>query len=344
MIRQKVHDVLCRVQSAPPLSEDLETLLSLSDPDEVGFLHATACAVRDVYCQKRIALRALIEVSSVCRNSCLYCGLNRYNGKASRYSMTKDELLQCVESAVDQGIKTVVIQSGEDGKPTETIERTIALLKKHFPLAITLSLGERPYEDYHAWKQAGADRYLLRIESTDEKLYRSLHTDRILATRLECLEHLQKLGYQVGSGIMVGFPGQTISIIARDIQFFCKNQFAMIGIGPFIPHPQTPLANSLKGDLLLTLNTVAVIRITTKYPWMPATTALGSLDRDYRLEGLLAGANVIMPSFTSPRYKSQYAIYPNKHAETDSPDSLEQLAKRANLVIDYGRCDSLVPQ
>lgn len=342
MIRNRVYDAISRIQSGAPLQEDFETLLSLSDPQEVGFLHATACEIRNAYCQSRIALRALVEVSSVCRNSCRYCGLNRYNRLADRYTLTENELMHCVESAVEQGYHTVVLQSGEDGKSAETIAKTIAQIKKDYPVAVTLSLGERPYEDYRLWKHAGADRYLLRIESTDADLYGSLHTDRTLSTRLECLEHLQALGYQVGSGLMVGVPGQTISTIARDIQFFYSKQFAMIGVGPFIPHAQTPLAGSERGDVLLTLNTIALIRITMKYPWMPATTALGSLDRDYRLDALLAGANVIMPNFTPSQYKSQYAIYPNKQSETDSAESLEKLAGSASLTIDYGRCDSLL--
>lgn len=343
MIRQCVHDALDRIQSTFPRIEDLETLLGLCDPDEIRYLHATSSSVRNEFCQERVALRALIEISSFCHNSCLYCGLNRYNRKASRYTMTEEELLQCVESAVKQGIRTVVLQSGEDGTATESISQIIALIKRTFPIAVTLSLGERSYDDYHAWKLAGADRYLLRIESTDENLYRNLHTDRTLSSRLDCLEHLRTLGYQVGSGIMVGVPGQSVTTIAHDIQFFCEKQFDMIGIGPFIPHPQTPLAESPPGNLLLTLNTIAVTRIATKYPWMPATTALGSLNRDYRIEGLKAGANVIMPNFTSPHYKAQYAIYPNKQSKTESKKRLEQLATRVGLSIDYGRCDSLLP-
>ncbi len=342
MIRPSVHAAMGRIQTGAPQSEDLEMLLRLADPDEVALLQATACSVRTAYCQGRIALRALVEISSVCRNSCLYCGLNRYNRHASRYMMDEDEILHCVAEAVGQGYRTVVLQSGEDEKSAKSIAHMIAQIKRKYPIAITLSLGERSYEDYQLWKRAGADRYLLRVESTDADLYRMLHTDRTLSSRLECLGYLRALGYQVGSGIMVGVPGQTVSTIAGDIQFFCSNQFDMIGIGPFIPHAETPLAGSPRGDVLLTLNTIAVIRIATKYPWMPATTALGSLNRDYRLDGLLAGANVIMPNFTPSAYKSQYAIYPNKQSETDSAESLEYLARSAGLTIDYGRCDSLL--
>lgn len=344
MIRQCVYDAVERVQSSFPRIEDLEMLLALRDPSETRYLHATACSIRNAFCQERIALRALIEVSSICCNSCLYCGLNRYNRNASRYAMTDDEILECVKLAVAQGLKTVVIQSGEDGRSTKSIAQVITMIKQSFPIAITLSLGERPYEDYRTWKRAGADRYLLRIESTDEVLYQSIHADRTLSSRLDCLENLRTLGYQVGSGIMIGFPGQTITTIARDIQFFYEKQFDMIGLGPFIPHPQTPLGGSPPGDLLLTLNTIALTRITTKYPWIPATTALGSLNRDYRIDGLTAGANVIMPNFTPSQYKNKYAIYPNKQTETESLDSLEQLAKKANLVIDKGICDTLLPQ
>ncbi|MCK9348666.1 MAG: [FeFe] hydrogenase H-cluster radical SAM maturase HydE [Sphaerochaeta sp.] len=343
MIRTAVRDALSRLQSEAPNREDLETLLSLTEPEEVSYLHETACMVRNTYCQERIALRALVEISSVCKNSCRYCGLNRYNREASRYTMREDEVLQSVQSAAKQGFRTVVLQSGENGCSSQAIAQLISEIKQQFPVAVTLSLGERPWEDYEAWKQAGADRYLLRIESTDEELYRALHTDRTLSSRMRCLEQLEALGYQVGSGIMVGLPGQSLSTIARDIQFFAKRQFAMIGIGPFIPHPQTPLAREKRGDLNRTLNTIALTRIVAKYPWMPATTALGSLQKDYRKDGLLAGANVIMPNFTPQCYKNQYAIYPNKQSKSESKKSLEHLAKRAGLCVDYGRCDSLIP-
>ncbi len=344
MIREIVYDAVERIQSSSFLIEDLEMLLTLQDPQEVAYLHSTARSIRNRYCGERLALRALIEISSICKNSCLYCGLNRYNKKASRYAMSEQEILQCVKLAVDQGFNTVVLQSGEDGRSTQSIAQIISTIKQNFPIAITLSLGERPYEDYRAWKLAGADRYLLRVESTDEKLYESMHRDRTLSSRLKCLENLRLLGYQVGSGIMIGFPGQTISTVAHDIKFFYEQQFDMIGIGPFIPHPQTPLATSATGDLRLTLNALAVIRITTKYPWLPATTALGSLNRDYRIDGLNAGANVIMPNFTPLQYKNQYAIYPHKRSKGESDESLRRLTKETALLIDRGRCDSIFPK
>ncbi|NCC64800.1 MAG: [FeFe] hydrogenase H-cluster radical SAM maturase HydE [Spirochaetia bacterium] len=341
MIRPSTLEALEHVQSSEFVREDLQTLLALRDKDEVAMLHASSCALRDAACQRVVALRALIEVSSYCNNSCLYCGLNRYNSQAKRYTMTEQELLSCVEEAFSQGIKTVVLQSGEDGTSAQYIAHCISAIKQAFPIAVTLSFGERSYEDYRRWRQAGADRYLLRIESTDANLYKNLHRGRFLASRLACLQNLRELEYQVGSGIMVGLPGQSIQTIAADIQFFAEKQFDMIGIGAFIPHPQTPLAHAASAEIDLTLNTIAVTRLATRNAWMPATTALGSLERDYRLEALQAGANVIMPNFTAPKYKHQYEIYPNKHSEKESLDTLDQLAKRANLSIDLGICDSL---
>ena len=341
MIRTATLEALERVQSSEFVKEDLQTLLALRDKEEVAMLHASSCALRDATCQRVVALRALIEISSYCNNSCLYCGLNRGNSQAKRYTMTEQELFFCVEEAVGQGIKTVVLQSGEDGASAQYIAHCITAIKQTFPIAVTLSLGERSYEDYRMWRQAGADRYLLRIESTDADLYKKLHRGRFLASRLTCLDHLRTLDYQVGSGIMVGLPGQSIQTIAADIQFFVEKQFDMIGIGAFIPHPQTPLAHAACADIDLTLNTIAVTRLATRNTWMPATTALGSLERDYRLEALQAGANVIMPNFTAPKYKQQYEIYPHKQSQKESLDTLNQLAKRANLSIDLGICDSL---
>jgi len=342
MIRSSVYDAVERITSSSFELHDIELLLTLHNKDEVSYLHERARSIRNEYCKKRIALRALIEISSSCKNSCLYCGLNRFNTKSHRYTMTQEEILECVTLAADQGYKTVVLQSGENGASGESIAHLIGKIKKNYPIAITLSLGERPYEDYQMWKHAGADRYLLRIESTNEQLYQNIHTDRVLSTRLRCLDDLRSLDYQVGSGIMVGFPGQTISTIANDIQFFYEQQFDMIGIGPFIPHPQTPFAHEISGDVILTLNTIAITRIIHRYPWLPSTTALGSLNKDYRIDGLMAGANVIMPNFTPSRYKNQYEIYPNKQNESESFTCLEHLAKNADLVIDKGRCDSLL--
>ncbi len=344
MIRKEVYGAIDRLVSSSVHKEDLKLLLSLTEADEVNYLHATACSVRNEFCKKRIALRALIEISSICTNSCRYCGLNRYNRDACRYSLTEEQILECVSYAADQGYRTVVLQSGEDNRDADSIANLIVSIKRSFPVAVTLSLGERTYEEYKEWRKTGADRYLLRIESTDELLYQSMHTDRTLSSRLKCLEYLQSLTYQTGSGIMVGFPGQTISTIADDIMFFNEKQFDMLGIGPFIPHPQTPFSGCDPGDLILTLNTLAVTRLVTRYPWMPSTTALGSLHGDHRIDGLMAGANVIMPNFTPSHYKSQYEIYPDKQSETENEERLHLIAQKSSLSIDKGRCDSLLPR
>ena len=191
-------------------------------------------------------------------------------------------------------------------------------IKSRYEIAVTLSVGERPREDYKLWKDAGADRYLLKIETSDKKLYNSLHYGMDFENRLRCLRDLKGLGYETGSGIMVGLPGQTLRSIANDILFFKEWDFDMIGIGPFIPHGKTPLAGKQAGDVNLVLKTLALTRIVTKRANLPATTALGSLGKDFRVEGLKAGANVLMPNFTPAPYKKLYEIYPNKRCISES--------------------------
>ena len=206
-------------------------------------------------------------------------------------------------------------------------------------------MGERSREDYALWKEAGADRFLLRVETTDPELYASIHENRTVETRLRCLSDLRSLGYQVGSGVMVGFPGQTLSHLARDIAFFGKKDFDMIGIGPFIPHPETPFRDASAGAVDLTLNAVAVTRLVVKNSWLPATTALGSMDRDYRIDALKAGANVVMPNYTPASEKKKYEIYPGKRCVTEGTGAcagcMEGLAAAAGLELDKGRADSV---
>ena len=220
----------------------------------------------------------------------------------------------------------------------------IAAIKAGFEIAITLSVGERTKEEYRVWKNAGADRYLLKIETSDKQLYDSLHSGMSFENRLRCLCDLRELGYQVGCGNMVGLPGQTEKTLARDILFFKEQNFDMIGIGPFIPHPQTRLAGRNKGEVELTLRTLALTRIVTKNSHLPATTALGSLEEDFRVKGLQAGANVLMPNFTPLKYKRLYEIYPNKRCISEAGGNcaacMEALARSVGRSIDYSRGDT----
>ncbi|MDD5491734.1 MAG: [FeFe] hydrogenase H-cluster radical SAM maturase HydE, partial [bacterium] len=314
MSTSKIKDVLTRVYSAQrPAAADLEFLLSLATEPETRILYAYADQVRKKFAGNGIFLRGIIEFDNNCRNTCLYCGLNRKNTKIRRYHLNQSQVLESVAHMAAQGIKTVVLQSGEAGDLDAVwLAAVIRETKQRYHLAVTLSVGEQDLRSYRLWRAAGADRYLLKIETTDRKIYRSLHPEMDYDRRVNCLRNLKKLGYQVGSGIIVGLRGQTKLSIARDILFFKRHEFDMIGIGPFIPHHQTRLAGDKKGEALLTLNALALTRIVTRYSHLPATTALGSLEKDYRITGLQAGANVLMPNFTPQPYRRYYELYPGK--------------------------------
>ena len=327
------------------IANALEFLLSPSTPDERALLRRRAAEIRDAECGARMVLRGLIEFSSRCGNTCLYCGLNRDNANAERYALTADEILESAALIAGAGIRTAVLQSGEDGAKAEWLAEIIKEIKSRHDMAITLSVGERSREDYALWKRAGADRYLLRVESSDPALYASLHVGRFLESRLRCLDDLRELGYQVGSGIMIGPPGQTLAHIARDIVFFSERDFDMIGMGPFIPHPATPFRDRPAGGVDLSIDALALTRIVTRDSWLPATTALGSMDRDYRADALMAGANVVMPNFSPVGVKKKYEIYPGKKCVSEATGAcarcMEGLAAAAGLTADYSRADSL---
>jgi len=323
----------------------LVRLLESDDPDENVLLFNRAAAVRDAHCGSRMVVRGLVEFSSYCRNTCFYCGLNCANGTAERYRLSVDDILESARLVNEAGIRTIVLQSGEDGYDASELARAIRGIRARYDMAITLSVGERSREDYALWREAGADRFLLRIEAVDPELYRSFHEGRELSTRLECLEILRELGYQVGSGVMVGPPGQTMAHLARDIRFLASREFDMIGVGPFIPHPDTPFGGAKLGDVGLTLRVIALLRLVTRNAWLPATTALGSMDRDYRVDALKAGANVLMPNFSPVEVKKKYEIYPGKRCVNERTGACahctEGIARAAGLRIDWSRADSL---
>ncbi len=335
-----VHD------SDRPRLEDVVRLLSLDQEAEQKALFTFADEVRRRHMGDGIFLRGIVEFSNFCVKDCAYCGINRKNKTLARYRMSAEEVLGAIGVIVSQGLSTVVLQSGEDdGIKAAWLEDLIRRIKARFDIAITLSVGERPEKEYGVWKKAGADRYLLKIETTDPGLYASLHADMSLEHRLACLEALKRLGYQTGSGSIIGLKGQTLAHIAADILYFQSQDFDMIGIGPFIPHPATDLGQEPQGDPFLTLKAVAVTRIVTKTAHIPATTALGSVGHDFRPEALAAGANVMMPNFTPAPYRQMYEIYPNKRCVNEPVgacgDCLESMACGLGRHIDYGRGDSL---
>ena len=296
-----------------------EIIRLLADEEHEQDLLQKADAVRRQYVGDEVHLRGLIEFSNICRNNCLYCGIRKGNKNAVRYHMTPEELIKTARRAADMGFKTIVMQSGEDMYYTsERMCRIIEEIKK-FDVAVTLSIGERSYEDYKAFREAGADRYLMRIETTDKDLYHKLDPQMSWQKRYECLLMIKKLGYELGSGIMVGLPEQTLESIADDLLFLQDLGVDMAGIGPFIPHPDTPLAQEKGGTLHLALRTMAVMRLLLPDINIPATTAMESLHPQGRIMALQGGANVVMPNVTEGEYRRLYELYPGKICVNDTP-------------------------
>lgn len=283
-------------------------------------LFDAANQVRKQYVGDGVYLRGLIEFSSYCKNDCLYCGLRRSNTQAKRYRLSPLQIIQTAKKAVEYGYKTVVLQSGEDEWfDTDKMCHLIREIKK-LDVAITLSIGEKTREQYAAYKQAGADRYLLRIETTDKKLYEQLDPQMSFDNRMRCLQDLKSLGYEVGSGSLVGLPGQTPQSLAEDLLFFKRLPVDMAGIGPFIPHPFTPLGKEkTEGHFELALKMMALMRLLLPDINIPATTAMETLHPQGRILALQCGANVVMPNVTEGDYRKQYELYPGKICTGDSP-------------------------
>ena len=291
-------------------------LLTEAPADE---LYRRAYDVRREAVGDEVHLRGLIEFSNICRNDCLYCGIRRGNRQVQRYRMTDDELVETAKRAVALGFQTIVLQSGEDMHFDQARMCRIIEQIKRMDVALTLSVGERDYEDFKAFRDAGADRYLMRIETTDRDLYHRLNPGMSWERRHECLLMIRELGYELGSGIMVGLPGQTVESIADDLLYLKEIGIDMAGIGPFIPHPETPLAGEAGGTLEQALHTMAIMRILMPDINIPATTAMESLHPQGRIMALQAGANVVMPNVTEGEYRRLYELYPGKICVNDTP-------------------------
>jgi biotin synthase len=257
-------------------------------------------------------MRGIIEFSNFCRKGCYYCGINKANENVGRYRLALEEILAAAVFMKKQGALTVVLQSGEDPGSDALVLEAVRRIKRELSMAVTLSVGERDEGRYAEFLAAGADRYLLRIETTDPDLFKRLHPDDDLEYRKRCLYSLKKLGYEVGSGIMVGLPGQSLPSIAADLLFFKELNPAMVGIGPFLPHQDTPLCGYKNSDIFLTLKTLALLRLLLPTSNLPATTAMGTIDPTGRQQALKIGANVIMPNFTPSKYRGNYKLYDNK--------------------------------
>lgn len=296
--------------------EEYPELLHLyQDPDAIRLLREEAVRIQKKYFENKIYTRGLIEFTNYCRNDCYYCGIRRSNRNASRYRLTKEEILQCCENGYELGFRTFVLQGGED--PWFNDDRMVDIIrsvKQGYPdCAITLSIGEKSKESYQRFKDAGADRYLLRHETASEEHYRYLHPESLsLANRKQCLYTLKELGYQIGAGFMVGAPGQTLEYLAEDLVFLKDLNPHMVGIGPFIPHHDTKFAEEPAGSVDMTLFLLSVIRIMLPQVLLPATTALGTLDPRGREKGFQAGASVVMPNLSPVKNRKQYELYDNK--------------------------------
>ena len=296
-----------------------ELVQMLSDESVNDFLFKTADEVRKEHVGDEVHLRGLIEFSNICKCNCKYCGLRKDNPELERYRLSIEEAYNFAKKAKEYGYKTVVLQSGEDSY--YSVERLVKLLQdiKKLDLAITLSIGERSFEEYKAFKEAGADRYLIRIETTDKKLYKKMHPNMSFENRVRCLKDLKTLGYEVGTGCLVGLPEQSIDSLANDILSFKEIDADMIGIGPFIPNQNTPLKDAKGGTFEMALKVMALTRILLPTINIPATTAMETLNSNGRLIALQSGANVVMPNVTEGDYRRKYEIYPGKICVGDTP-------------------------
>ena len=293
--------------------EELLKLLSTNEYDSE--LHTLADEVRREIYGEDFYIRGLIEISNYCKNNCYYCGIRRGNKSAVRYRLTKDDILACCEEGYKLGFRTFVMQGGEDPYYTDDVMCGIvsAVRERYSDCAITLSLGERSYESYLALYNAGANRYLLRHETANAEHYGKLHPQSMnLQNRKDCLFNLKEIGYQVGSGFMVGSPYQTTENLVEDLRFLQKLSPDMIGIGPYVTHAQTPFASFENGSVELTLRLLSVLRLMFPYVLLPSTTALGTLHPQGRELGLKAGANVVMPNLSPVKIRKLYELYENK--------------------------------
>jgi len=310
---------------------ELKALTECENGDISQHLKRTAAAVRLKSYGRAVFLRGLIEISSYCKNDCLYCGLRRSNSTAERYRLNPDEIFECCDNGYKLGFRTFVLQGGEDGYFTDDLLcKTVGEIKLKYPeCAVTLSLGERSKESYEKLRNAGADRYLLRHEAASPELYRKLHPDGMsLENRRQCLFNLKELGFQAGAGFMVGTPFQTVDDLIADLRFMQELKPDMIGIGPFIPHRATKFSDEKAGDFDLTLRLIAITRLMHPYALLPSTTALGTLRDGGREMGLKFGCNVVMPNLSPSDVRSKYMIYDNKLSTgNEAAESVTNLKK-----------------
>ncbi len=325
--------------------DEYEQLINGYSEDVAFVLAQKALKIKQSYYGNDVFMRGLIEVSNYCKNDCLYCGIRRSNKNADRYRLGKDQILECCDEGYELGFRTFVLQGGEDGYFTDDVLTDIIseIKRRHGDCAVTLSLGERSYDSYKRLYDAGADRYLLRHETADKEHYGKLHPKELsFDNRMNCLYDLRKIGYQVGCGFMVGSPFQTPKTLAKDLKFIETFKPDMCGIGPFVPHHDTPFCHAKQGTVELTCYLLSIIRIIHPPVLLPSTTALGTIDPFGREKGILSGANVVMPNLSPVSVRKKYELYDNKICTgEESAQSKEQLSQRmesigCKLVVDRG--------
>lgn len=295
----------------------------------------------------KVYMRGLIEFTNYCKRDCVYCGIRRSNKDADRYRLTDEQIMECVETGDRLGYKTYVLQGGEDAYFTdEKMVEIIKMIKSKYPNnAITLSLGERSYDSYKKMFEAGADRYLLRHETATKDLYESLHPNASFENRRQCLNDLKEIGYQIGAGFMVGLPNQTNENLVDDLMFIKELEPHMCGIGPFIPHKDTPLKDEKAGTLDNTTTLLAIIRLLLPNVLLPATTALGSIHPLGREQGIKAGGNVVMPNLSPTNVRDKYSLYDGKICTGDEAaecrNCIENRMNKAGFKIEVSRGDNI---
>lgn len=327
-------------------TEEYAALLAAAEGPAGQYAAHTAREITSERFGGGVYIRGLIEIGNYCRNDCYYCGLRRSNRTLRRYRLNTEQIVACCRKGYQAGFRTFVLQGGEDtGLSDRAVAELIALLRRTFPdCALTLSLGERSHEAYCLWREAGADRYLLRHEAADAACYAHLHPASMSQTkRMECLHRLRDLGYQTGTGMMVGAPGQTLAHLAEDLRFIERFRPAMVGLGPYLPQRNTPFAESPAGGMALTRMLLSLVRIMLPDALVPATTALATLAPDGRMQGILAGANVVMPNLSPPEVRVLYAIYDGKASSgAEAAEGIRQLEEELHAIgchIEYGRGD-----
>lgn len=327
-------------------AQEYRSILQCKDLQDCTLLQTEAQKASEAVFGRGVFVRGLIEVSNHCKNNCYYCGIRAANTTLGRYRLSKEEILDCCSRGYGLGLRTFVLQGGEDPAQSDVwVADVVGSIRKAFPdCAITLSLGEKSEEAYKLFRNAGADRYLLRHETINPEHYAKLHPATMSRDRrISCLRSLKALGYQTGSGIMVGSPWQTLDNVVEDILFIQDLQPEMIGIGPFVHHRQTPFADFPDGSVELTLKLISIFRLINPQALIPSTTALATLDSEGRKKGLLSGANVVMPNLSPASRRREYDLYEGKAAfGAEAAEGLEELQKELRSIgydIVVGRGD-----